>query len=165
MNVNADAVCPEQSGAVLITVLVLVAIIGLASLSAMDTTVLELRMSNNTQQQIEAMNIAEEAMISAEKEIDEWVVDGLPAFDNAQGPYFDSSDEFTILPDSPLWKNDYMVEYLGYVEHEGESIREESEPDSVQDITEYFRIYARSGEDGFANREILTIYSTEEMGF
>ena len=141
----------------------------------MDSTLLELKMTNNFQQQIQALNDAERNIRAAEIDIETLVeTAGRFDFNTANDGYYDSTSS---LVDVHGWKDlspktgvgddgnthQYIVEYLGKKTLPGESMAEQPDGGIPGDSAYAYIVTARSKIGTGATRTVQAAYTTFEQ--
>jgi Tfp pilus assembly protein PilX len=156
---------------VLLVSLVLLLILTLFGIGSMGTTLLQLQMTGNFQQSIQAFNEAERDVLLAEIEIEEMVeATGRFDFNAEKDAYYDSS---TSLVDVLKWdaltaragharnqRSEYVIEYLGKKRLPGES-RIKSPDGGIPGDSAYAYIVTARSESGRGSvRTLQSVYTT-----
>lgn len=145
--------------------------------SSMDSTVLELKMSNVQQQQVVALNRAEATLRAAEDRIDALVSDGTVFdFENSGDGFYPrlagpdvrkrdwssvSAEDGPIVSDNSLDDDDsYVVTYEGAKTIPGETIKESVNGTIIGGAAHSYRNTTRSAAGRSAVRIVQSIYVT-----
>lgn len=174
-----QAVRNPQAGAIMVLCLVILFSMTLIGVSSMDSTVLELKMSNTMQQQVVALNRAEATLQSAEDVIEaitndgvvfdfESDVDGFYPRDSGIDADVERSDwSGVVAEDGPETSDNniddddmYVVEYLGEKPIPGETITVDTNGAITGGVVHTFRNTTRSASGRSVVRVVQSVYVT-----
>jgi type IV pilus assembly protein PilX len=166
---NTAAKAARQRGAVLLVSLIMLLILTLLGVSSMDTSLLELKMTNNFQQQVQAMNEAEQNLLVGEMDVEALVNNPQRFnFNTADDGYYNSSTDMedvrdwsslSVIPGAGTDQG-YVVEYLGTKNLPGNSIALDPDGGTPGDSVHAYVISARSKVGKGAQRTVQSSYTT-----
>jgi type IV pilus assembly protein PilX len=159
----------RQRGAILLVSLVMLLILTLLGVGAMDTSVMELKMTSNYREQIQALNAAESNLRFAEIDIENIISDSRRFdFNTADDGYYDSRAALANVHDwSELStvagagsRDSYIVEYIGTKYQKGASIAIDTDGGTPGDYIHAYVITASSMVGKGAARTVQAAYSS-----
>ena len=163
----------RQRGAALIVSLILLLVMTVVGVSAMRSSVMEVRMAGSVQQQEDALRDAERTLAMAEDQIDTWVSDG--SFTAEGGGFFRTGSPDVRTPDwsgietasgatagdsARSARNRFVVLYAGARTVPGESLSQGRGERLAGREIYLFRPVARSSQSDRAVRLVESLYAT-----